>query len=248
MIGSSFLFSHHGAGVGCASTAGLRTCWRLFPFGLLASCASLSGSAGAVRRWVSSARGAARYSPTRRIACRQVIRRCSTPVPLFTVLLGWLSGRVHRHQTHRRRGGLAGVATLMRFGTWCRHGVTAAAFVSLLIASLMYAIGARMAEGARRRRSAGDGLRQLFGALLPSAVRHVQRDNDTDSASHWLLALGVVCTGSLPLVLQVDSRCRRRTRDHGDVHRSHIHRSVQMPRRNDYLGVCVGCAGVFAVR
>lgn len=121
-------------------------------------------------------------------------------VPLFTVLLGWLAGA--RPSASKLIGvavGLGGVATLVRFGTVVPSWATAAAFAGLLLASLMYAIGARMA---RERFTGADPLAMacgsLFGALLPQApfaLYSLPAVTPTVGVAAALLVLGVVCTG-----------------------------------------------------
>ena len=121
-------------------------------------------------------------------------------VPLFTVLLGWLAGP--RPSASKLIGvvvGMIGVATLVRFGVVESSWVTAAAFAGLLVASLMYAIGARMAKD---RFTGADPLAMacgsLFGALLPQApfaLSSIPAVTPTLGVALALLALGVVCTG-----------------------------------------------------
>jgi len=121
-------------------------------------------------------------------------------VPLFTVLLGWLSGP--RPSASKLAGvvvGLLGVATLVRFGTVAPSWATAAAFLGLLIASLMYAIGARMA---RERFVGVDPLAMacgsMIGALLPQApfaIYAAPAALPSLGVATALLILGVVCSG-----------------------------------------------------
>jgi drug/metabolite transporter (DMT)-like permease len=121
-------------------------------------------------------------------------------VPMFTVLLGWLAGP--RPSASKLAGvvvGLVGVATLVRFGTVALSWATVAAFIGLLVASLMYAIGARMA----RERFAGvDPLvmacGSMLGALLPQlpfAVATAPTVLPSLGVVAALVVLGVVCTG-----------------------------------------------------
>lgn len=205
--GSSFLFQRITVPVlGAATTAGVRTA--------LAALA-LAGMLALLRRplnWRARWRDyvtmgffsagvpfllfayAAHYLPAGYSAV------LNATVPLFTVLLGWLSGP--RPSASKLIGvvvGMAGVATLMRFGTVVPSWVTAAAFVGLLVASLMYAIGARMA---RERFAGADPLAMacgsMFGALLPQApfaLYSVPAVMPTLGVALALLALGVICTG-----------------------------------------------------
>ena len=121
-------------------------------------------------------------------------------VPLFTVLLGWIGGP--RPSASKLIGvvvGMVGVATLVRFGVVESSWITAAAFAGLLLASLMYAVGARMAK---ERFTGADPLAMacgsLFGALLPQSpfvLTNLPAASPTLGVAAALLALGVVCTG-----------------------------------------------------
>jgi len=205
--GSSFLFQRITVpAIGAGMTAGVRT--------VLAALA-LAGGLAVVRRslnWRQSWRDyvtlgffssgvpfllfayAAYYLPTGYSAV------LNATVPLFTVLLGWLGGP--RPSTSKLAGvvvGLLGVATLVRFGTVELSWATAAAFAGLLAASVMYAIGARMA---RERFGNVDPMvvacGSMIGALLPQApfvVHGVLGAVPSVGVVAALLTLGVVCTG-----------------------------------------------------
>jgi len=149
--GSSFLFQRITVPVlGAPATAGLRTVLAaLFLAGLLALLRRPLNWRQRWRDYVTMGffsagvpfllfAYAAHYLPAGYSAV------LNATVPLFAVLLGWLSGP--RPSASKLIGvvvGMVGVATLVRFGVVEMSWVTAAAFAGLLIASLMYAIGAR---------------------------------------------------------------------------------------------------------
>jgi drug/metabolite transporter (DMT)-like permease len=205
--GSSFLFQRITVPVlGAPATAGMRT--ALAALVLAGMLAMLRRSLNWRARWRDYvAMGffsagvpfllfayAAHYLPAGYSAV------LNATVPLFTVLLGWLSGP--RPSASKLAGvvvGLGGVATLVRFGTVVPSWATAAAFAGLLVASLMYAIGARMA---RERFVGADPLAMacgsMFGALVPQApfaLYSLPTITPTLGVAMALLALGVVCTG-----------------------------------------------------
>lgn len=121
-------------------------------------------------------------------------------VPLFTVLIGWVGGP--RPSNSKLTGvfvGILGVAALARFGTVTPSWTTAAAFAAVLLASVLYAVGAR---AVRARFADADPLTVACGTmtgallpLLPVALYTMPAQVPTVSVSIALLALGVICTG-----------------------------------------------------
>jgi drug/metabolite transporter (DMT)-like permease len=121
-------------------------------------------------------------------------------VPLFTVLIGWIGGP--RPSNSKLTGvfvGILGVATLARFGTVQASWMTASAFAAVLLASILYAIGAR---AVRVRFADADPLTVACGTmtgallpLLPIALYTMPAQLPSIGVSSALLALGVVCTG-----------------------------------------------------
>jgi len=121
-------------------------------------------------------------------------------VPLFTVLIGWVGGP--RPSNSKLTGvfvGILGVATLARFGTVTPSWMTAAAFAAVLLASVLYAIGAR---AVRTRFADADPLTVACGTmtgallpLLPVALYTMPAQLPSLGVSGALLGLGVVCTG-----------------------------------------------------
>jgi drug/metabolite transporter (DMT)-like permease len=120
-------------------------------------------------------------------------------VPLFTVLLGWIGGP--RPSNSKLTGvvvGILGVATLARFGTVSASWMTAAAFAAVLLASILYAIGAR---AVRTRFADADPLTVACGTmtgallpLLPVALYTMPTQLPSIGVVGSLLTLGVVCT------------------------------------------------------
>jgi drug/metabolite transporter (DMT)-like permease len=95
--------------------------------------------------------------------------------------------------------GILGVATLARFGTVNSSWMTVAAFAAVLLASVLYAIGAR---AVRTRFADADPLTVACGTmtgamlpLLPVALYTMPAQTPSVGVSMSLLALGVVCTG-----------------------------------------------------
>ncbi|MGA9335941.1 MAG: EamA family transporter [Rudaea sp.] len=121
-------------------------------------------------------------------------------VPMFTVLIGWASGP--RPSNSKLLGvvvGVLGVAELVHFGSVGLTWMTVAAFAAVLLASVLYAFGAR----AVREHFANDdsivvACGTMTGALLPLlpfAFSSVPPSVPTMGVSMALLVLGVVCTG-----------------------------------------------------
>jgi len=205
--GSSFLFQRITVpALGAPATAGLRTVLAaLFLAGMLAVLRRPLNWRARWRDYVTMGffsagvpfllfAYAAHYLPAGYSAV------LNATVPLFTVLLGWLAGP--RPSASKLIGvvvGMVGVATLVRFGVVESSWITAAAFGGLLVASLMYAIGARMAKD---RFTGADPLAMacgsLFGALIPQApfaLSNLPSATPTLGVAMALLALGVICTG-----------------------------------------------------
>ncbi|MDR3389471.1 MAG: DMT family transporter [Rudaea sp.] len=121
-------------------------------------------------------------------------------VPLFTVLIGWIGGP--RPSNSKLTGvvvGILGVATLARFGTVTPSWMTVAGFAAVLVASILYALGAR---AVRVRFADADPLTVACGTmsgallpLLPVALYTMPGRVPSVGVSGALLALGVVCTG-----------------------------------------------------
>lgn len=121
-------------------------------------------------------------------------------VPLFTVLIGWMGGP---RPSHSKLAGVVvgvfGVATLVQFGSVPLSWTSIAAFAAVLLASVLYAFGAR---AVRARFADADPLTVACGtmtgamlALLPVAVYSPPTAMPSLTVSLSLLALGVVCTG-----------------------------------------------------
>lgn len=121
-------------------------------------------------------------------------------VPMFTVLIGWISGT--RPSNSKLVGvvvGVAGVAILVQFGTVELTWMSAAAFGAVLLASVLYAFGAR----AVRARFAGDdpltvACGTMTGSmlpLLPVALLSLPSHVPAVEVSASLVALGILCTG-----------------------------------------------------
>ncbi len=121
-------------------------------------------------------------------------------VPMFTVLIGWIGGA--RPSNSRLIGvvvGIAGVAVLVQFGTVHMTRMAIAAFVAVLFASVLYAIGAR---AVRARFANDDPLTVACGTmtgsmlpLLPLALYDMPQQMPSLHVLASLVALGVLCTG-----------------------------------------------------
>lgn len=121
-------------------------------------------------------------------------------VPMFTVLIGWLSGV--RPSNSKLAGvvvGIAGVAVLVQFGTVVMTRMAVAAFAAVLFASVLYAFGAR---AVRARFANDDPLTVACGTmtgsmlpLLPLAWYDLPQQIPSSHVLGSLAALGVLCTG-----------------------------------------------------
>ncbi|MEO8673588.1 MAG: DMT family transporter [Tahibacter sp.] len=121
-------------------------------------------------------------------------------VPLFAVLLGWYTQRA-RPSVSKLLGvvvGLAGVATIARFGTVTISAATLLAFVAGLGAATLYAIGAAQL---RQRFATTDPVVVATGSQVGAAVilTPFLLSNVPTQVPHLvpalaLVALGLVCT------------------------------------------------------
>ncbi|MEO8803180.1 MAG: EamA family transporter [Rudaea sp.] len=121
-------------------------------------------------------------------------------VPMFTVLIGWASGP--RPSNSKLLGvvvGIIGVAELVHFGSVGLTWMTISAFAAVLLASVLYAFGAR---AVRARFPNDDSIVVACGTmtgtllpLLPFAFFSIPAAVPTLGVSLALVVLGLVCTG-----------------------------------------------------
>lgn len=122
-------------------------------------------------------------------------------VPLFAVLIGWGNTGM-RPSTSKLAGvvvGVAGVATLAKFGHLEMNLATALGFAAALFASFLYAVGAIMAK---QRYGDADPLvitaGNLIGGsvpLVPLALATAPSALPAVNVGAALVALGILCTG-----------------------------------------------------
>ncbi|MFT3789695.1 MAG: DMT family transporter [Rudaea sp.] len=122
-------------------------------------------------------------------------------VPLFAVLIGWINTGA-RPSASKLAGvvvGVAGVATLAKFGQLALDWQTALGFAAALFASLLYAVGAIMAK---KRYGGADPLVVTAGNLIGGSVPLVPVALATApvalppaGVTAALVALGILCTG-----------------------------------------------------